>query len=75
MTIEAIKIKVSGKSMELTLDELRALKADLDVLLAEKEIVYTPFPVPAPAPFIPWPYDRPYYLDLPTITSGHTENT
>lgn len=74
--LKTIKFRVGDKELELTEDEARGLKAQLDALFGGKEFVPCPYPVfpPAATPYPIW-WERPTTTPLsppgfPTITCG-----
>lgn len=55
IAVTSIKLSISGKEIEVTLDDARRLKAALDELFKEKErVTYIPYQQPVPAPTSPW---------------------
>lgn len=60
--IKKVVIELSGKDVELTLDQAKELQAALNELFGEKTrdiYIPKPHPVPEPYPVIPW--RRPYW--------------
>lgn len=73
ISIEKIVIKIGEKTIELTPDEVRTLKFQLDGLIGVKE--YIPYD-PYYPPIIPYvePYYPPYETEIRGTTSGDHTN-
>lgn len=69
--IEHITIKIGDKTVELTPDEARRLKLELDSLFPEP--VWRTIPQPYPVPVNPWPTwtTQPGWPNHGIITCGH----
>lgn len=67
IAVTSIKLNISGKEIEVTLDDARRLKAALEDLFREREkVTYVPY-TPTPLPSAPWPPWR-------TTFGGNTEH-
>lgn len=68
--IKSIKIEVQGQEIELSLEEAKELKADLDELLGVKQIEYVPT-----YPYYPWWHVQPEPQYVPGFTTPWSEIT
>ena len=65
--LDKLILDLNGKKIELTLAEVKQLKAALGEILGEDRVVT--IPAPYPVPYHPYVYRRPYVWDeYPTIT-------
>lgn len=72
-----MNLKIKGTVHELTVEELRALRAEIDEVLGSTEPILVPYPQPQYVPYVPplqtepWP-QTPYPVPYVTWCSSRT---